>query len=108
MVCHIYCVFDGTCTYHKGTDAPLRRVPFEAAVYVAARVDQDHDAASNSGEVAQKQLGEKQKGKQQKVKHLCKRGFKGQKCAKPRNGSWGCKHAVRDLLLHCENGISGM
>lgn len=45
-----------TSTYHKSTDAPLRRVPFEAAVDVAARVDQEHDAAPNSVEVTQQQL----------------------------------------------------
>lgn len=41
-------------THHKSTDAPLRRVPFEAAVNVAACVDQEHDAASDPVEVVQK------------------------------------------------------
>lgn len=45
-------------TYHKSTDASLRRFPFEAAVDVAACVDQEHDAASDSVEVAQKHLKE--------------------------------------------------
>lgn len=51
-------------TYHKSTDAPLWRVPFEAAVDVAACVDQEHDAAPNSVEVAQQQLKRKQGQKQ--------------------------------------------
>lgn len=51
----------GASTYHKSTDAPLWRVPFEAAVDVAACVDQEHDAAPNSVEVAQQQLKRKQR-----------------------------------------------
>lgn len=43
---------DWSRTYHKSTDASLRRFPFEAAVDVVACVDQEHDAASNSVEVA--------------------------------------------------------
>lgn len=57
-LCRCRCTF----TYHKSTDAPLWRVPFEAAVDVAACVDQEHDAASNSVEVAQKQLQKRQTG----------------------------------------------
>lgn len=45
-------------TYHESTDASLRGFPLEAAVDVVARVDQEHDAASNSVEVAQQKLKE--------------------------------------------------
>lgn len=43
---------DWSPTYHKSTDASLRRFPFEAAVNVVTCVDQEHDAASNPVEVA--------------------------------------------------------
>lgn len=46
----------GHVSYHKGADAPLRRFPLKAAVDVVARVDEEHDAASDSVEVAQQQL----------------------------------------------------
>lgn len=45
-------VFDMS-SYHKGADAPLRRLPFKAAVDVVACVDEEHDAASDSVEVTQ-------------------------------------------------------
>lgn len=55
-------------TYHKSTDASLRRFPFEAAVDVAACVDQEHDAASDSVEVAQKHLKESNTQKKERLK----------------------------------------
>lgn len=48
--------FEATSTHHKRADAPLRRFPFEAAVDVIAGVDEEHDAAPHSVEVAQQQL----------------------------------------------------
>ena len=47
-------------SYHKRTDASLRRFPFKTAVDVAACVDEEHDAAANSIEVSQQQLRDKQ------------------------------------------------
>lgn len=55
------CISKCTSTYYKSTDAPLWRVPFKAAVDVAACVDQEHDAASNSVEVLQQHLKMRQK-----------------------------------------------
>lgn len=48
----------GTCgfSYHEGEDAPLRRLPFEAAVDVAPIADQDHDASLHTVKVLLQQL----------------------------------------------------
>ena len=42
--------------YQEGQDAPLGRLPFEAAVDVGADVDQDHDAPLHPVEVLLEQL----------------------------------------------------
>lgn len=52
-------------TYHESTDASLRGFPLEAAVDVVARVDQEHNAATNSVEVAQQKLKRKREPKAQ-------------------------------------------
>lgn len=52
----LYSACECMSTYHKSADASLWRFPFKAAVDVVACVDQEHDAAPNSVEVAQQQL----------------------------------------------------
>lgn len=43
-------------SYHKGEDAPLRRLPLKAAVDVCAIAYQDHDAPLHTVKVLLKQL----------------------------------------------------
>lgn len=49
--CNSVCVCEGP--YEEGTDAPLRRLPLEAAVDVAASVNEEHEAAPHSVKVLQ-------------------------------------------------------
>lgn len=49
---------NGSRSYHEGDDAPLGRLPLEAAFDVGAVADQDHDASLHSVEVLLQQLHE--------------------------------------------------
>lgn len=50
-------------SYQKGDEAPLRGLPFEAAVDVSAVAYQDHDAPLHSVEVLLEQLEDARKKK---------------------------------------------
>ncbi len=80
-VCNLwYHMFRCNSTYHKSTDAPLWRFPFEAAVNVAACVDQEHDAAPNSVEVAQQQLNGRQR--QNKLASKTREHLRSERCCR--------------------------
>lgn len=53
-------------SYQEGDEAPLRGLPFEAAVDVRAVANQDHDAPLHSVEVLLEQLEDARKRKKSK------------------------------------------